>query len=65
MPESRFVSASRLRPLLGYFALAVVGLLIADWLVGVFSGSQPLRRLVVVGWLLLLPYGGWLIWKRP
>lgn len=63
MPESRFVSARRLRPLLSYLAVAVVGLLVADALLRALD-DREWRTLVALAWVVLLPFGGWLVWRR-
>ena len=59
MPESRFVSAARLKPLIAYFALAFLALLALAWLVP--AGA---RNLLVAGWIVLFPLGGWLVFRR-
>ena len=64
MPESRFVRAHRLRPLLAYFAIAVIGLLVADALIRALADDQGWRTVVAMAWLVLLPLGGWLVWRR-
>jgi hypothetical protein len=59
MPESRFVSARRLKPLLVYCAIAFVVVLLlslAPW--------GRARNLLVIAWLVLFPLGGWLVFRR-
>ncbi|KPJ84300.1 MAG: hypothetical protein AMS19_01220 [Gemmatimonas sp. SG8_23] len=60
MPESQFVSASRLKPLLVYCTVAFVVLLA---LTAVLPGGR-LRNGVVIGWIFLFPLGGWLVFRR-
>ncbi len=64
MPKSRFVSASRLRPLLLYFAVAFVVLLVLDGALQAVAPSRPSRFALVLGWMVLFPLGGWLVWRR-
>lgn len=60
MPPSRFVSAARLKPLIGYFAVAFV--VVA--LIGSLLPPGRLRTLLVLAWLILFPVGGWLVFRR-
>lgn len=60
MPESRFVSAAKLKPLIGYFAVAFVVVV----LIGSLLPSGALRNGLVVAWLLLFPVGGWIVFRR-
>lgn len=60
MPESRFVSARRLRPLLVYCAIAFLVML----LFGVVAPPGPIRNVLVIAWLVLFPTGGWLVFRR-
>lgn len=64
MPKSRYVSASRLRSLIVYFAIAFASLLAADTLVGMLGAGRAGRQLVVLAWIVLFPVGGWLVWRR-
>jgi hypothetical protein len=64
VPKSRYVSASRLRPLVIYFAVAFAVLLAADALVGMLGTGRGGRQVVVLGWIVLFPLGGWLVWRR-
>jgi hypothetical protein len=64
MPRSQYVSASRLKPLVIYFACAVLALLIADALVRAFADAPVVRILAVIAWFVWLPYGAWRIWTR-
>lgn len=60
MPESRFVSAAKLKPLIGYFALAFVVVVV----IGVVAPPGTLRSGLVLAWLVLFPVGGWLVFRR-
>ena len=60
MPESRYVSSAKLKPLVGYFAVAFVVVVLLGWLVP--AGS--LRRGLVLAWMVLFPVGGWLVLRR-
>ena len=64
MPKSRYISASRLRPLVVYFAVAFAVLLAADALVGMLAGGRGGRQVVVLAWIVLFPLGSWLVWRR-
>lgn len=64
MPRSQFISASKLRPLIGYFALAFVGLLVVDAALQTLAPGLGARRLIGFAWMVLFPLGGWLVWKR-
>ena len=60
MPESQFVSAAKLKPLVVYCAVAFA-------IVVILGGVVPaggLRRGLVVAWLVFFPVGGWLVFKR-
>ncbi|NNF13618.1 MAG: hypothetical protein HKN72_10350 [Gemmatimonadetes bacterium] len=60
MPESQFVSAAKLKPLIAYCAVAFL-------VVVILGGVVPaggLRRGLVVGWLVLFPVGAWVVFKR-
>lgn len=60
MPESRFVSAAKLKPLLVYLVVAFVVVV----LVGALLPPGRLRNGLVLGWLVLFPLGGWLVFRR-
>lgn len=60
MPESRFISAAKLKPLLVYFLVAFVIVV----LVGALLPTGRLRNALVLGWLVLFPLGGWLVFRR-
>lgn len=60
MPESRFVSAAKLKPLLAYVAVAFVIVV----LVGALLPAGRLRSGLVLAWLALFPLGGWLVFRR-
>lgn len=64
MPKSRFVSASKLRPIILYCALAFVVLLLADALLAAVAPGRAGRLGVVIAWMVLFPFGGWLVWRR-
>jgi hypothetical protein len=60
VPQSRFVSAQRLKPLLIYCAVAFVVVL----LLGGLAPAGRTRSLLVIGWLVLFPIGGWMVFRR-
>ncbi len=60
MPESRFISAAKLKPLVGYMAAAFVVVVLVGWLVP----PGQLRNGLVLAWLVLFPLGGWLVFRR-
>lgn len=60
MPESRFVSAKQLKPLIIYFAVAFVVVL----LIGTMLPAGRPRSLLVIAWIVLFPLGGWLVFRR-
>ena len=60
MPESRFVSAAKLKPLIIYCAVAFAVVVV----LGSVVPAGGLRRALVVAWLVLFPVGGWLVFKR-
>lgn len=60
MPESRFVSAAKLKPLIGYLALAFVVVVV----IGAIVPPGPLRNGLVLAWLVLFPVGGWVVFRR-
>ena len=60
MPESRYASAAKLKPLIGYFAVAFVVVV----LIGALLPPGPLRRGLVLAWMVLFPVGGWLVFRR-
>ena len=60
MSESRFVSARRLKPLIAYFAVAFVVLLLLSALL---PGGGT-RSALVAAWIVLFPVGGWLVYRR-
>lgn len=60
MPESRFVSAAKLKPLIGYLAVAFAAVVLVGWLVP----PGALRRGLVLAWMVLFPVGGWLVFRR-
>lgn len=64
MPKSRFVSASKLRPLIVYFAIAFAVLLVVDAALNALVPGGGARQLVVIAWVVLFPLGGWLVWRR-
>lgn len=64
MPRSQFVEAKRLRPLLAYFALALLAILVADVALEELAPSSGVRRLLLPAWIVLFPVGGWLVWRR-
>lgn len=64
MPESRFVSAERLRSLIGYLAAAFVALLAADWVVQAMGGGREVRQFLAIAWIVGFPLGGVWIWRR-
>lgn len=60
MPESRFVSAAKLKPLIAYFAVAFV-LVVA---IGSLVPPGDVRTVLVLGWLVAFPVGAWMVFKR-
>jgi len=60
VPESRFVSAAKLKPLIGYFAGAFVVVV----LIGALLPPGTLRRGLLLAWMVLFPLGGWLVFRR-
>lgn len=64
MPKSQFVSATKLRPMIAYFALAFVVLLLSDATLEALASGLGARRFVGFVWMVLFPMGGWLVWKR-
>jgi hypothetical protein len=54
------VSAERLKPLIVYFALAFVVLLAA----AAFAPAGRVRDGLVMAWIVLFPFGGWLVFRR-
>lgn len=60
MPESRFVSARRLKPLLIYCAVAFLVVL----LLGGLAPPGRTRHVLVIAWLVLFPIGGWFVFRR-
>ncbi len=60
MPESRFVSAGRLKPLIAYCAVAFVTLLVLAEL----APGGRMRGVLVALWIVLFPLGGWLVFRR-
>lgn len=60
MPESRFVSAAKLKPLIGYFAVAFVVVVV----LGTLVPPGALRNGLVLAWLVLFPVGAWLVFRR-
>ena len=61
MPESQFVTSARLKPLVGYLAIAFVVLLALAEIVP--RGGA--RTALVAAWFVLFPLGGWLVVRRP
>lgn len=61
MPESRFVSASKAKALIAYFAVAFVVVV----LLGTLVPAGQLRNGLVLGWLVLFPVGAWIVFRRP
>lgn len=64
MPPSQYVSAERLMRMVVYLALAVAVLIGADVAMRAMGSSLAVRRAVTVIWIVLLPVGGWLVWRR-
>lgn len=64
MPPSRYVSAERLMRMVVYLALSVAVLIGADVAMGAMGSSLAVRRAVTVIWIVALPLGGWLVWRR-
>ena len=60
MPESRFLSAAKAKALIIYFAVAFVVVV----LLGTLVPPGQLRNGLVLGWLVLFPVGGWLVFRR-
>ena len=60
MPESRYVSSAKLKPLVGYFTVAFVVVVLLGWLVP----DGALRRGLILAWMVLFPVGGWLVFRR-
>ena len=60
MPESQFVSAKQLKPLLLYCTAAFVVLL----LLTVILPDGRWRNAIVAGWIIFFPLGGWLVFRR-
>ena len=60
MSESRFVSASRLKPLIVYFAAAFVALLCVAGL----APAGGVRDGLVMAWIALFPFGGYWVFRR-
>ena len=60
MPESRFVSAAKLKPLLVYFAVAFVVVVLLGWVVP----AGVIRRGLILAWMVLFPVGAWLVFRR-
>ena len=60
MPESRYVSSSKLKPLVGYCAVAFVVVV----LLGSVVPPGTLRRGLILAWMVLFPVGGWLVFRR-
>lgn len=61
MAESQFISAERLKPLVGYLAVAFIVLLVLAEVVP--RGAA--RTALVAAWFVLFPLGGWLVLRRP
>jgi hypothetical protein len=64
MPPSRYVSADRLLRMVIYLAVAVAVLIGADVAMRALGSSLGVRRTVTALWLVGLPIGGWLVWRR-
>lgn len=60
MPESRFVSAAKLKPLIGYLALAFFFVVV----IGAIVPPGRLRNGLVLAWIVLFPVGGWVVFRR-
>ena len=60
MPRSRYVSAQRLKALLGYFAAAFLCVLA----VGVLVPAGSTRTLLTFLWIVGFPVGGWWVFRR-
>jgi len=60
VPKSRYVSAARLKPLIAYFALAFVAILV----LGTLVPGGPLRTVLIAAWIVFFPVGGWLVFRR-
>ena len=63
MPPSRYVSSHRFLRLTIFLTVAFVVLIaLAFGLTGMGS-SASMRRFLVLAWLVVLPVGGWWVWK--
>ena len=60
MPRSRYVSAQRLKALLGYFAVAFVSVLV----VGLLVPAGNARMLLSFVWIVAFPIGAWWVFRR-
>ena len=63
MPPSRYVSSHRLLRLTVFLTVAVVVLTALALGLGAMGSPPAMRRLLVLVWLLVLPVGGWWVWK--
>lgn len=61
MPESRFITSDRLKPLVVYLTMAFMVVLS----VGISLNESELRTALTFIWLLLFPIGVWRILRRP
>jgi len=64
VPKSRYVSATSLKPLLVYLVGAVIVLVGVDVTVRALRLPAYLLTLGVLVWIVALPWGGWIVWKR-
>jgi hypothetical protein len=64
MPESRFVTSGEMFALVRYLALAVLALVVVDAGLQALEIRPFVRRAVALAWLVGLPIGGWLVWRR-
>lgn len=57
MPESQFVRAARLKRLVGFLAIALLGMVI----LGPRMPDEETRLGFIVGWMVMLPVGCWMM----
>jgi ABC-type nickel/cobalt efflux system permease component RcnA len=63
MPPSRYVSSRRLLRLTTFLAVAFVVLLALAVGLRAMDSSASMRRVLVLAWFVVLPLGGWWVWK--